>query len=662
MSQYTDLDAIYNSTSGGGFTAGGDLSGTSTNQTVIGIYGKEVANATPSSGQALIWNAGTSKWTPTTLSSGSFAAGGDLSGTDTNQTVIGLQGVAISATTPTAGQYLVLSGGVWTPTTISLTLAGDVTGGYAANSVVKIRNTALASAITSIGASDDGYVLTWVDGSSEWQALPPTGGAPTGSAGGDLSGTYPNPTVAKINATQITTAGGSLTTGTVLRATSTNSADWGAVNLANSSAVTGTLPKTNQAAQDMAGDVTGTTAVSVVAKVNGTTVSTAGGALTTGTILRVTGVASMDYGALDLANASAVTGTLPTGNQASQSMGGDVSGTTAAATVIKLRGTSLAASVGTVGASQDGYALTWDNGTSSWIPSPVASGVTFAGDLSGNETSQTVEKVKGTTITTAGGALNTGAVLRVTGAASADWGALDLADTDAVTGVLPKTNQAAQDMGGDVSGTTAASTVDKLKGTNLGASVGTVAAAQDGYVLTWDNGTSTWIPLPGSGGIDTVGAIDTNSNANGLYISGTTISTQSASASVPGMVNTTTQSFAGNKTFTGSITAGSSTTNNTLTGGCITSTFNLSSNLTLGDGYYLILVDTSAARAITLPSPVNGRTFIIKDKTGTAETYNITLTRNGAESIEGVAANRTLSTNWGCWKVVSDGTNWFIIT
>ena len=104
MTTYTDLDAIYKSTSGGGFTAGGDLSGTSTNQTVIGIYGSPVANASPSSGQALIWNAGTSKWTPTTLSSGSFAAGGDLSGTDTNQVVIGLQGTAISATTPSAGQ------------------------------------------------------------------------------------------------------------------------------------------------------------------------------------------------------------------------------------------------------------------------------------------------------------------------------------------------------------------------------------------------------------------------------------------------------------------------------------------------------------------------------------------------------------------------------
>ncbi len=42
----------------------------------------------------------------------------------------------------------------------------------------------------------------------------------------------------------------------------------------------------------------------------------------------------------------------------------------------------------------------------------------------------------------AGGALTTGAVLRVTGVATAAYGQVDLADTDAVTGVLPGANVA----------------------------------------------------------------------------------------------------------------------------------------------------------------------------------------------------------------------------
>ena len=70
----------------------------------------------------------------------------------------------------------------------------------------------------------------------------------------------------------------------------------------------------------------------------------------------------------------------------------------------------------------------------------AASSFTAGGDLSGTSTSQTVEKIKGTTITTAGGALPVGAVLRTTAVGTADWGTVNLADTDAVTGTLPVAN------------------------------------------------------------------------------------------------------------------------------------------------------------------------------------------------------------------------------
>ncbi len=83
----------------------------------------------------------------------------------------------------------------------------------------------------------------------------------------------------------------------------------------------------------------------------------------------------------------------------------------------------------------DGYVITTVTGIPSWSQSFIP-----GGDLSGTLISQTVEKVKGTTITTAGGALAVGAVLRTTAVGTADWGQVNLADTDAVTGILPTGN------------------------------------------------------------------------------------------------------------------------------------------------------------------------------------------------------------------------------
>ena len=55
-------------------------------------------------------------------------------------------------------------------------------------------------------------------------------------------------------------------------------------------------------------------------------------------------------------------------------------------------------------------------------------------------------------------------------------------------------------------------------------------------------------------GVNTVGTIDTFANANGATISGTTIYLQSASATVPGLVNTSAQTLAGAKTFSSAVT------------------------------------------------------------------------------------------------------------
>lgn len=71
-------------------------------------------------------------------------------------------------------------------------------------------------------------------------------------------------------------------------------------------------------------------------------------------------------------------------------------------------------------------------------------------------------------------------------------------------------------------------------------------------------------------------------------------------------------------------------------------------------------VSTAAARNVQLPAPSANFRFRIHDSTGQSETNAITLVRNGSESINGTAANKTLQGNFFDWEVYSDGTNYFV--
>jgi hypothetical protein len=75
----------------------------------------------------------------------------------------------------------------------------------------------------------------------------------------------------------------------------------------------------------------------------------------------------------------------------------------------------------------------------------------------------------------------------------------------------------------------------------------------------------------------------------------------------------------------------------------------------------IILVNTSAPRTINLPAPSASANITIKDATGQAATNNITIARSGSEQIEGVGANYLIQGDWASIRLVSDGTNWFIV-
>jgi hypothetical protein len=105
-----------------GFVPGGDLSGTSTSQEVIGILNKAISPTTLVTGNVLQYNG--TNWVPTTITLGG-AAGGALSGTYPNPTISLTSNSGISGVLPTANQA-------------AQTMTGDVTGTTGANILVKV--------------------------------------------------------------------------------------------------------------------------------------------------------------------------------------------------------------------------------------------------------------------------------------------------------------------------------------------------------------------------------------------------------------------------------------------------------------------------------------------------------------------------------------------
>lgn len=128
-----------------------------------------------------------------------------------------------------------------------------------------------------------------------------------------------------------------------------------------------------------------------------------------------------------------------------------------------------------------------------------------------------------------------------------------------------------------------------------GTAVGQLAVAADTGILYEWNGTS-WVAIAGPGAVFSIGTYDSGSpSANGLHITGDALIAQSASATVPGMVNTGVQTFAGNKTFTGTI--GASNLSGTNTGDVTIGTAN---GLSLaGQGLSLALSSTSTTGALS---------------------------------------------------------------
>lgn len=79
----------------------------------------------------------------------------------------------------------------------------------------------------------------------------------------------------------------------------------------------------------------------------------------------------------------------------------------------------------------------------------------------------------------------------------------------------------------------------------------------------------------------------------------------------------------------------------------------------------VLLVDTSGGAATAalpdIATVPDGKTITVKDVGGAASTNKITLGRFGAETIEGVAGNQSLETDFGALTLLKSGTGWWYL-